>query len=333
MKDTSNVVLYGLGPVGCAIAREVLRRSDLEVVGAVDRDPAKVGRDLGELLELGERLGIGIRADSAELLRETSPDLVVLTTTWSLERILPQILEVVGAGASVVTTCEELSYPWSARPELARRIHQAALAGGASVLSTGVNPGFLMDYLPATVSGLCRDVERIEVERLMDAAPRRQPFRQKIGAGATVEEFEERVAAGTLRHVGLRESVDMIARAVGWELSRVEETIEPVVAERTLETESQTVEEGRVTGVLQIARGLVEDGERIVLTFRACLGQPSPHDRLLIVGTPRIDLRIEGGVHGDLATCNVVVNSIPAVLAATPGLKTMLDLAVARSPV
>ena len=197
------------------------------------------------------------------------------------------------------------------------------------MLSTGVNPGFLMDYLPAIVCGLCRDVERVEVERLMDAAPRRRPFRDKIGAGATVQEFERRVEEGSLRHVGLTESVQMIARAVGWNLEPVVETIEPVVAAERIETESTTVEAGRVAGVLQVARGSVGGAEKVVLTFRAAIGQPAPRDRLLITGTPRIDLRIEGGVHGDLATCNVVVNSIPAVLAASPGLKTMLDLAPA----
>ena len=239
MNERKSVVFFGLGPVGQAIAREVLRRGALRVVGAVDKDPAKAGRDLGELLE-GEELGIVVRADSAAALAEARPDLVLLSTTSSLERIRPQVLEILAAGAGIVTTCEEMSFPWSAQTELAEEIDRAARAAGVAVLSTGVNPGFLMDYLPSTVSGLCRDVERVEVERLMDAAPRRQAFRDKIGAGATVEEFERRVAEGNLRHVGLTESVQMIARAVGWELERVDETIEPVVAAERIETGSRT---------------------------------------------------------------------------------------------
>lgn len=327
MSERKRVVFYGLGPVGGAIAREVLRRNQLSVVGAVDRDPAKAGRDLGALLDLAE-LDVVVRSDSTALLDETRPDLVLLSTASSLERIRPQVLEILAAGAAIVTTCEELSYPWSAHPEIAAEIDRAARDAGVAVLSTGVNPGFLMDYLPATVSGLCREVERIEVERTMDAAPRRRAFRDKIGAGASVEEFERRVAEGSLRHVGLTESVQMIARAVGWRLARVEESIEPVVAAQPIETDSGSVERGRVAGVLQVARGVVGGKERITLTFRAAVGQPAPRDRLLIEGTPRIDLRIEGGVHGDLATCNVVVNAIPSVLAAPPGLKTMLDLAL-----
>lgn len=327
MNERKSVVCFGLGPVGQAIAREVLRRGELAVAGAVDKDPAKAGRDLGELLGR-EGIGVVVGADSAAVLAKSRPDLVLLSTTSSLERIYPQVLEILAAGAGIVTTCEEMSFPWSARPELAEEIDRAARAAGVAVLSTGVNPGFLMDYLPATVSGLCREVGRVEVERLMDAAPRRQAFRDKIGAGATVEEFERRVAEGSLRHVGLTESVQMIAHAVGWELERVDETIEPVVAAERIETDSATIPPGRVAGVLQVARGFLDGAEKITLTFRAAIGQPAPRDRLLIEGTPRIDLRIEGGVHGDLATCNVVVNSIPAVLAAPPGLKTMLDLAL-----
>jgi 4-hydroxy-tetrahydrodipicolinate reductase len=327
------VVVYGLGPVGAAIAREVLRRGACEVVGAADRDPAKAGRDLGELLGLGRALGVRVEADPAAPLAAAAPDLVILTTASALEAIRPQVLECVAHGAAVVTTCEELSYPWATRPDLARELDEAARRAGVAVLSTGVNPGFLMDYLPAAVSGLCREVRRVSVERIQDAGPRRQAFRDKIGAGLAAGEFRARAARGALRHVGLPESVHLIAAALGWELSRVEETIEPVFAgedgvpARGAERIAAGAEQV-ARGVEQVARGWVGGEERIALTFRAAVGEPAPRDRLVIDGVPPIDLTIAGGVHGDLATCNVVVNAIPAVLRAPPGLRTMLDLGV-----
>lgn len=321
------VVHYGLGPVGCAIAREVLRRGDCEVVGAADRDPAKAGRGFLEVVGAEppapeSAAGVQVEADAAALLARAAADVVVLTTTSSLEAILPQVLECVGHGAAVVTTCEELSFPWATRPEPARAIDEAARRAGVAVLSTGVNPGFLMDYLPAAASGVCRGVRRVAVERIQDAAPRRKPFQDKIGAGLAPDEFRERVARGSLRHVGLPESVYAIAAALGWDLERVEETIEPVFP-------SGAAADGngaRAAGVEQIARGWAGGEERITLTFRAAVGEPEPRDRLTIDATPPIDLTIAGGVHGDLATCNVVVNAIPVVLGARPGLRTMLDV-------
>ena len=317
------VVHYGLGPVGAAIAREVLRRGKCEIAGAADRDPAKAGCDLGEVLGLEAQLGVAVAADSSALLAAAAPDLVVLTTASSIEAIRPQVLGCLAAGAAVVTTCEELSFPWATRPDLAQEIDEAARRAGVAVLSTGVNPGFLMDYLPAAASGLCREVRRVAVERIQDAGPRRQAFRDKIGAGLGPAEFRARAARGALRHVGLPESVYAIAAALGWRLDRVEETIEPVFpADKTV----ASGETARAAGVEQIARGWIGTEERITLTFRAAVGEPGPRDRLVIEATPPIDLTIAGGVHGDLATCNVVVNAIPVVLRAAPGLRTMLDV-------
>ena len=331
------IVHWGLGPVGAAIAREVLRRRAYEVAGAADRDPAKAGRDLGELLALEAPLGVEVAADPAALLAAAAPDLVVLTTASSVDAIRPQVLECLAAGAAVVTTCEELSFPWATRPEPACEIDEAARAAGVAVLSTGVNPGFLMDYLPAAASGLCREVRRVAVERIQDAGPRRQAFRDKIGAGLEPAEFRARVARGALRHVGLPESVYAIAAALGWRLDRVEETIEPLFPADETDAAAETAcaggetacaggETPRAAGVEQIARGWSGGEERITLTFRAAVGEPAPRDRLVIEAVPPLDLTIAGGVHGDLATCNVVVNAIPVVLRAAPGLRTMLDV-------
>ena len=331
MTSQIKVVTFGLGPVGCAIACEVGRRKGCRIVGAIDNDPEKVGRDLGEVAGFGSKLGLSVRADSEAALREADADLVVLATTSSLEKIRPQLLEILATGANVVTTCEELSYPWSAQPDLSAELDEAARRAGSSILSTGVNPGFMMDYLPSMVSGLCRDVETIRVERYMDAGIRREVFQQKVGAGLSVEGFAKAAESGVVGHVGLRESIHMIAHSVGWTLSNLEIELEPVIAREAIDATSTHIEKGAVAGVDQIARGFVEGRERIVLKFVAAVGEEAPRDRVLIEGTPRIDLKIDGGVHGDLATCNVVVNSIPKVVRAAPGLRTMLDVSAAAA--
>jgi 4-hydroxy-tetrahydrodipicolinate reductase len=264
--------------------------------------------------------------DSAKLLSDVYADVVVLTTTSSLEEIRPQVMEIVSHGKNVVSTCEELMYPWLTNPSVAREIDSVAKEHNVSVLSTGVNPGFLMDFLPLAMTGICRDVKKVTVERVQDAQFRRVPFQKKIGAGLTVGEFEEKVKEGNLRHVGLTESLHLVASRLRWELDRTEDIVEPVISTQPVVTENRTIEPGRALGVNQIGRAYVDNKEVITLVFRASIGEPDPRDRILIQGNPDIDMAIRKGVNGDTATCAIIVNAIPVVIQAPPGLRTMADI-------
>ncbi len=326
MNPKTKVLQYGLGPVGNRITEYLVERNDFEIVGAIDSDPAKMGVDIGELAGLPQPLGVPVRNDDAAVLGEVTPDIVVLTTTSSLKQIQPQIMEIVGHGINVVSTCEELSYPWITKPQIAREIDHAAKEQNVSVLSTGVNPGFLMDFLPVTLSGVCRDVRRIRVERIQNAQSRRIPFQRKIGVGLTVEQFSEKVREKTLRHVGLTESIHMIAARMRWVLDQTEDIVEPVIAEYAVTTAEFTIEPGMAIGVNQVGRGYVNGEEVITLVFRAALGVADACERILLEGSPNIEMNIGGGVNGDIATCAICVNAIPVVISAAAGLRTMVDI-------
>jgi len=326
MNKKIRVVQYGLGPIGCRSVQYLTERGHFDLVGAIDSDRQKLGVDVGDLAELPGQLGLRVTDDATNLLREVEAEVVVLTTTSSLEQIRPQVLEIVSCGKNVVSTCEELMYPWLTSPSLAKEIDFAAREQGVSVLSTGVNPGFLMDFLPLVMTGVCRDVEKVTVERIQDAQFRRLPFQKKIGAGLTEREFEERVRAGNLRHVGLTESMHLLASGLGWRLDKTEDIIEPVIASREVATANLTIEPGMALGVSQIGKGYVGSEEVITLIFRATIGEPEPRDRVLIQGTPSIDMAIEEGVNGDTATCAIIVNAIPVVIQAPAGLRTMADI-------
>jgi 2,4-diaminopentanoate dehydrogenase len=189
-----------------------------------------------------------------------------------------------------------------------------------------VNPGFLMDFLPLALTGVCRRVSKVTVERIQDARFRRIPFQKKIGAGLTRVEFARKADEGTLRHVGLTESVQMIAAALGWKLDSTEDVLEPIVAEHRVETPAMTIESGDCLGVSQTGRGLRNGKEVVTLVFKAAIGLENPRDRVLIDGEPGIDATIAGGVNGDIATCAMVANAIPVVVKARPGLRTMADI-------
>jgi 4-hydroxy-tetrahydrodipicolinate reductase len=319
------VIQYGLGPIGNRLTEYLAARPTLKIVGAIDNDPAKMGRDVGVAAGLPP-VGVCISGNASEVLSSCGGQVALLTTSSSLEKIESQLIEILKHGISVVSTCEELAYPWLTAPAISERIDKAEKKAGAAVLGTGVNPGFLSDFLPLAMTGVCRKVEKITVERVQDARFRRIPFQKKIGAGLTTAEFAQKAAQGTLRHVGLTESLQMIAAAMGWTLDRTEDVLEPIVADRRLETPAMTIEAGDCLGVSQTGRGWRDGREVVTLVFQAAIGLENPRDRVVIEGEPRIDATIAGGVNGDIATCAMVTNGIPVVLNARPGLRTMADI-------
>lgn len=307
------------------MARQLAGRRGFALVGGVDLDPAHRGRDLGEVA-YGEPLGVSVATDLGAALAELAPQVAVVCTGSSLERVAPTLEACLAAGAAVVSTTEELAWPWRERPELAARLDDAARAAGRALLGTGVNPGFAMDALPLALTAVCERVDAVVVRRVQDAARRRLPFQLKIGAGLSAEEFRARVVAGTVRHVGLAESVGMIAAALGWELDEITDSIEPRIAAGPVASPQLEVAAGRVCGLLQVGIGREGGRERVRLELDAHLGAPESYDEVEIAGSPALRSRVVGGLPGDLATAAVVVNAVPRVLAAPPGLVTMKDL-------
>ncbi len=323
---TIRVLHFGLGPIGAAVAQEVLVRPGLKTVGAIDIDPTKVGRDVGEVIGLESRLGVKVWDDAARAVKKLKADVVVLCTSSSLRSVMPQLETVLKAKLPVVSTTEELVYPGYTHIRQARQIHAWAKKSKVAVLATGVNPGFVMDALPIVLTAACRRVDRIIVSRIQDARERRLPFQQKIGAGLTIEQFDKRKRDGGIGHVGFTESVAMIADALGWTLDRIRDDVQPKLAQVTVASEFLAVDAGYVSGIVQDGIGYRHGEPVIRLHMEAYLGAPESYDLVEIEGSPPLSLRIAGGVHGDIATAAIVVNSIPKVLGAAPGLHTMRDL-------
>jgi len=324
-------VQFGLGPIGQACVRELVGRAGVELVGGIDVDPEKAGRDLGEVCGLDRPLGVPVRADAEAALAALRPDVALHTTTSFLSKVADQLELLVGAGASVVSSTEELFWPWDRDRAFCARIDAAARRGGAAVVGTGVNPGFAMDLLPLSLTGVCTRVERIVVTRTVDAGRRRLPLRRKVGAGLAEEAFATRRSAGGFGHIGLEESARALAAGLGWPVDRLEETFGPVLAERRVETPGLDVEAGRVAGIHQTVRVESRGRERLVLDLKMYVGAEGSEDRIEIDGTPPLVVRAEGGIFGDTATVAALVNAIPLVLAAPPGLRTVLDLPVPRA--
>lgn len=323
-----NVIIYGCGVMGQRVAEALLDKESFEIVGAVDIAPELVGKDLGEVIDAQKELGVKIESDAGALLSRTNAQAVVLTTTSHLGSVLPQISQCVNAGLNVVSTCEELSYPWKRNPELAQKIDDMAKEKGVTVVGTGINPGFLMDSLPLILTAPCLKVSSVKVTRMMDSSKRRVPFQKKVGTGLTQEEFRDKIDNKIITgHVGLLESIYMIAEGLGWELDEaVELPPEPVIDEREIETALGTVKPGDVVGLTSVAFGKKEGKDVITLEFNANAAVDEEYDEIVIEGKPNIRERIIGGVHGDIGTVAVTINTIPRAVDASAGIKLMKDL-------
>lgn len=320
------VIQYGLGPIGLETAKAAAQRPNISLVGAIDIDPQKVGRDLGELTAVQPLRGIIVSDKPAEVVARTKPDVALLTTGSRLEQIFPQLEQLTRAGVNVVSSCEELSFPWHHHRDLAERLDKLAQEHKVRILGTGVNPGFVLDELVVTMASVCSKVNRIEARRILDAGKRRGPLQQKVGAGMTELEFRDMARRKALGHVGLAESVAYIAEGLGWGLDSISETIDPVISNKDVRTAFVEVRKGQVAGLRMTGIGRKGNASVVTLELQMYVGAEEPIDEVCIEGEPSLRTTIAGGIPGDIATVAKLINSIPRVLQGDAGLLKPLRL-------
>lgn len=322
----ARAALIGLGPIGIEVGKALAGREGITLLGAADPAPDKAGTPLAPLLD-GAFPGVTVSPSAAALYGASASsrgkaDVALLCTGSRLHAILPQIEEAIDAGLHIVSTCEELAYPQLRHAAMARKIDDRAKNKGVAVLGTGVNPGLVMDRLVLAVASACVRVESVRVTRVVDAAKRRGPLRAKVGAGLTRQEFDAGVASKKLGHVGLSESAAIIALGLGLPIEKITETIKPVLADQ----ETDGVPAGRVLGLHQVA--IVQSGDevRVVLDLTMAVGASRPGDRIDVEGDPPIHVEVLGGFHGDRSTIGCVVNAVPFIVGASPGLHNVATL-------
>ncbi|MBT6447274.1 MAG: hypothetical protein HOK38_00865 [Flavobacteriaceae bacterium] len=322
------VIQIGFGPLGVQTAKFIAKKSTIKTVAVVDNDPDLYNKNINDFSsDLDNKICISNSVNEALKNINEKPDVAIITTVSSLKEIYNQINEVVKHNINIISTCEELSYPWKTDPALSKKLNDLCKLNNVACLGTGVNPGFLMDYLPSVLSTVCKEINKIKIYRVQDASFRRIPFQKKIGAGLDLSEFKNKELEGTLRHVGLTESLHLLAKSLNFDIDNVTETLNPVICKSDLNG-SINIKKGCARGVEQIAYGYLNSEVVIEMQFKAAVGESRSFDRIEVDGIPSFVSEIEGGINGDIATCSIAINSIKSIMKASPGLHTMADIAV-----
>lgn len=332
-KNDVRLLQFGLGPIGLEILEKSRKLHQMNIIGAVDIDPEKVGKDVGDLIGTG-KLGFLVVSDLNDLSlpqQENGRKVAIHATGSNLEKVWPQIRELLDYGFSVVSTCEELAYPWHRYPNLSKEIDYYAKSKGQSVLGTGINPGFIMDTLTICFTSVTNEVNNIKVVRKVDVSKRRIPLQKKVGVGMTREEFNQLASQNSIGHVGLEESARLIAYGLGVSLGKVYNTINPVIAEEDIHLPIGQLTKGEVSGQHQVVKAITTDGRNITLELIMAVGVEQ-EDRITLEGQEPVELVIPNGIFGDTATAAMAINTAKIVgMGNVSGLLTMADINVPRN--
>lgn len=332
------VGIWGFGAMGSGMARMILKKEGIEIVAVCDKSPERINKSIYEVLnvEREERPEVIIKDDASEAFTEKCADVVLLATDSFTKGAFDKIKLVLERKINVISTAEEMAYPMAQEPELAKQIDQIAKDNGVSVLGTGINPGFVLDLLILALTGTCEEVDYIKASRVNDLSPFGYAVMEEQGVGVTREAFEQGVEDGSIAgHVGFPESIKMITDGIGWNLDRIDQTREPIMSNIYRKSDYAEVQPGNVAGCRQCGYGYVDGKLKVEMEHPQ---QILPHlegqstgDYVTIKGIPNINLQITPEIPGGIGTIAMVVNSIPHVINAIPGLKTMLDIPVPRA--
>ncbi|MBO3445046.1 2,4-diaminopentanoate dehydrogenase [Clostridium sp. CCUG 7971] len=332
------VGIWGFGAMGSGMAKMLLKKTGIEIVAVCDRNEKRLGKSIYKVLDIerGERPEVIINSNPDEVFIEECADVVLIATDSFTKGAFDKIKLVLEKKINVISTAEEMAFPKAQEPELAEQLDKIAKENGVSVLGTGINPGFVLDLLILALTGTCEEVDYIKAARVNDLSPFGKAVMIEQGVGVTKEVFDNGVKNGSIAgHVGFPESINMITEGIGWNLEKVEQTREPIMSSIYRKSEYAEVESGNVAGCKQCGYGYVDGQMKIEMEHPQ---QILPHlegqstgDYVSIKGIPNIDLQITPEIPGGIGTIAMCVNSIPHVINAKPGLKTMLDIPVPRA--
>ena len=337
-KSKVTVVIWGFGAMGSGMAKMILAKQGFDIVGICDNYENYVNHSMFQILNIPNPYDhdVIITKDIDMLLDQTKPDIVLLATDSFTQSAYPKIKQIIEKGINVISTAEEMAYPLANEPELAASMDALAKKHGATILGTGVNPGMMMDLLAICMSGVMNHVKHMEISRINSLSPFGKTVMEEQGVGLSQEAFQQKCDAGEMAgHVGFKESVYMIANAIGVEVSSFKQWMKPIITTFDRKSPHGFAKKGHVCGVEMSAEATLSNGQTIKMyhpqQIEPEMAGIKTGDYIKIDGQPAINLANVPEVEGGLGTISICVNMIPHVINASPGLKTMIDLPVPRA--
>jgi 4-hydroxy-tetrahydrodipicolinate reductase len=330
------VIIWGLGAMGSGIAEMILGKKGVDIAGVAGRG-GKIGKSMYDFLPVKRNGSPDVVIGPPEdVIKEKSADVVMLCTDSFTAKAFDKIKFILEKKINCITSAEEMAYPKAKEPELAKKLDEIAKANGVSVLGTGINPGLIMDLLVILMTGCCKNVDHITARRVNSLSPFGPVVMEEQGVGTTPEEFRNGVKTGKLSgHVGFAESIGMISDALGWKLSGFEQSMEPIITQVDRKSPHGFARAGNVAGCAMKGRGYV-DGRLAIEMDHPQQIEPEKAgvktgDYITITGEPNINLVNSPEAPGGIGTVAMLVNMIPHIINARPGLHTMLSLPVPRA--
>ena len=329
--ESIKVVVLGTGQMGSGIIQLLLQKQGIELVGVYGRRAERSGIDVGEALGLATPLGIHMTHNLPSLLDHTQPHLAIQATCSTVAEAMDEITTLLSHRVNVISIAEEMAYPAYRAPSIAEVIHALAIDHDVTIVGTGINPGFVLDFLVIALTGVCHTINAIAATRINDLSPYGPSVLRSQGVGLTPKSFFKGVADGSVvGHIGFPESISMIANAIGWPIDRIEQHRAPIISNVRRETPFVTVKPGLTAGCKHTAVAYMNGAPVIRLIhpqqIHPHLEQIETGDVIEIVGEPNLHIASHPEIPGGIGTTALAVNMIPRVISAEPGLKSMADL-------
>lgn len=337
-KENVKVAIWGFGAMGSGMAKMIIDKKGFDIVGVCDANPAYINKSIFEILKVNNPYDhdVIVKKNMDEVISQKSCDIVMLATDSFTAKAYSKIKWLLEQKVNVISTAEEMAYPYAKEPKLSEEMNKIAKANGVTVLGTGINPGMMMDLLVVAMTGVMKNVEKIEVSRINSLSPFGKTVMEEQGVGLTVNDFNQKMNEGHLAgHVGFIESVNMIANGIGEEIKSFKQNMSPIVSSVERKSEYGFVQKDNVAGVNMSANAITSNNINISMNhpqqIEPQLGGVNTGDYIKIDGTPKVNLSITPEIDGGIGTIAICVNMIPHVINASAGLKTMLDLPVPRA--